>query len=47
MGGNTAIRDEDCHDEAINTDDTGHDDWNDVFDDQVWTENTHGGNANT
>jgi hypothetical protein len=31
--GCTAIRDEDCYHESIDTDDTSHNDRNDVFDD--------------
>jgi hypothetical protein len=39
--GFTAIRNEDCYDESIDTDDTCHDDRDDVFDNQIGTENSH------
>jgi hypothetical protein len=46
-GESTSIGNEDGDDEAVNTDDTGHDDRDDVFNDQVGTEDAHGGNPDT
>jgi len=39
------VGNQDGHDEAVNTNDTSHNDRNDIFDDEIRTQDTHGRDA--
>jgi len=41
------VGDQHRDDEAVDTNDTSHNDWNDVLDNQIRSKNTHGCNADT
>lgn len=44
--GFTLLEEDDSHDEAIDAENTSHDNGYDGLHDHLWLENTHGGNAN-
>ena len=38
---------DDSHNKAVDTQDTSHNDWNEGLEDQVWLQDTDGGDTNT